>query len=187
MVQILILFIFLINTAYAQFNVKSFSEIKYTNVTKQSFEESCGVSALSSLFNLYGMDTNESMLLKDVNTTNMVNFSDLQRISIKYDFQAKGYKIPKSVFNQLTIPVIARIVRKENYPHFVVILNLEGDFVLILDPNNGKYLMHKNEFFQEWIEKDSNYILVVIPKIRKILQPIDFINISKIKFLKDTY
>lgn len=185
MAQVLITLIFLVSVLNAEFKIKSLKEIKYKDVTQQSFEESCGASAISSLFNMYGLKTDEKAMIKDLNSTDMVNFLDLQKIAILNDFKAKGYKITKEVFEQLTIPVIARIVRKKDYPHFVVAQNIKGNFVLLLDPNNGKILVTKEEFYNSWIGQDSNYILVVIPNEKLVLKDIKFLNVSKIDYLKD--
>jgi predicted double-glycine peptidase len=184
MAQILIL-ILLISSLNAEFKVKSLKEMKFDNVTAQSFEESCGASSISTLFNLYDLNTTEKEIIKDINSTNMINFLDLQHISKKHNFKAKGYKIPKSVFEQLTIPVIARILRKAEYPHFVVVQNLKGDFIIVLDPNNGKYLLSKKEFYASWIDRSSNYILVAIPNNYSKSKSIDFLDILKIKYLVD--
>jgi len=185
MAQVLVILIFLFSFLNAEFKVKSLKEIKYKNVTAQSYEESCGASAISSLFNMYGLDTNETAMIKELNTTDMVNFLDLQKIAKSNNFKAKGYKITKEIFEQLTIPVIARIIRKQDYPHFVVALNIKGDFVLLLDPNNGKFLVTKEEFYNSWIGQDSNYILVAIPNDKLSLKNIDFLDISKFDYIKD--
>lgn len=185
MAQVLILIIISITALNAQFKVKSLKELKYKDVTQQTYEESCGASSMSTLFNLYGVKTDEKTLLKDLKTTDMVNFLDLQKIALKNDFRAKGYKIDKEVFEQLTVPVIARVIRKENYPHFVVVKNLKGDFVLILDPNNGKFLMNKKEFYDSWIGQNSNYILVAVPNKDLKLKDIGFLDISQIDYIKD--
>lgn len=185
MAQVLVSILFVVSILNADFQVKSLKEIKYKDVTAQSYEESCGASAISSLFNMYGLDTNETAMIKDLNSTDMVSFLDLQKLAINNQFQAKGYKITKEIFEQLTIPVIARIIRKEDYPHFVVAQNIKGDFVLLLDPNNGKFLVTKNEFYNSWIGQDSNYILVAIPKDKLFLKDIEFLDISELDFIKD--
>jgi len=185
MAQVLIGLILVSSLVYAEFKTKSLSEMRYKDVTKQSYEESCGASAISSLFNMYGLETNETAMIKDLNSTSMVNFLDLQKLAETNDFKAKGYKISKEIFEQLTIPVIARLVRKKDYPHFVVAQNVKGDFVLILDPNNGKFLVTKNEFYKSWIGADSNYILVVVPNKKLMLQEIDFLDISGFAYIRD--
>jgi len=151
------------------FKVKSFHELKYKNVTQQTYEESCGASSLATLMNLYDANVTEKDLLHDLNSTNAVNFLDLQKIALKNGFRAKGYNITKKIFEQLSFPVIARVIRHSNYPHFIVVYNLQGDFVLVLDPNNGKRLMSKNEFYSIWNKKDKGYVLVVLSKETKRL------------------
>ncbi|MCK5111274.1 MAG: peptidase C39 [Arcobacteraceae bacterium] len=186
MAQILVSLLLVTSFLNAQFfKVKSLKEIKYQDVTQQSFEESCGASAISSLFNMYGLDTTEKDIIKDLNTTDMINFLDLQTIASKHNFKAKGYKITKEIFEQLTIPVIARILRKKDYPHFVVAQNIKGDFVLLLDPNNGKYLVTKENFYNSWIGQNSNYILVTIPTNNISLKNNEFLDISKLDYIKD--
>lgn len=166
--------------ADSAFKVKSLRELKYNDVVAQTYEESCGASSLATLLNLYGKNISEKDLLDDFNTTDMVNFLDIQNIAIKKGFRAKGYKITKEVFGQLKIPVIARVLRHKEYPHFIVVENLKGDFVLSLDPSNGKTLITKNEFYSVWNHEDNGYVLVVIPKDQKTLKDIEFISSSKI-------
>lgn len=167
MAQILTILFILNISLFAEFKVKSFSQIRYHSVVKQTYEESCGAAALSTLFNLYGYETSEEKILENLNTTNIVTFSDLQRVALNNNFNAKGYKISKEVFEKINTPIIARIVRKMDYPHFVVIQNLNKNSLVIFDPNAGKYLISKKEFYSYWIEKDSNYILIVIPLDKK--------------------
>lgn len=170
MAQILIFLLLYISLdANDVFKVKSFHELKYKDVIQQTFEESCGASSLATLMNLYDANVTEKDLLHDLNSTNTVNFLDLQKIAIKNAFRAKGYNITKKIFEQLSFPVIARVIRHSNYPHFIVVYNLKGDFVLVLDPNNGKRLMSKSEFYSIWNKEDNGYILVVLSKHTKRL------------------
>ena len=135
----------------------------YTN-RKQTYEESCGVSALATLLNIYGYKTSEEEPLKDFDSTDVVTFSDLQRVALNNSFNAKGYKISKEVFEDIKVPVIARILRKMDYPHFVVVQNINQNAIMILDPNAGKFVISKREFYSYWIDKDSNFILLVLPQ-----------------------
>lgn len=164
MAQILTILFLLQLSLFAEFKVKSFLEIKYIDVVKQTYEESCGVSALATLLNIYGYKTSEEELLKDFDSTDVVTFSDLQRVALNNSFNAKGYKISKEVFEDIKVPVIARILRKMDYPHFVVVQNLDKNSVMILDPNAGKIVISKREFYSYWIDKDSNFILLVLPQ-----------------------
>ena len=182
MAQILsILFlVFLSLEADSAFKVKSLKELKYKDVVAQTYEESCGASSLATLMNMYDKNISEKDLLNDFNTTDMVNFLDIQNVAIKKEFRAKGYKITKEVFEQLSIPVIARVLRHKDYPHFIVVQNLKGDFVLSLDPSNGKSIITKNEFYSVWNQEDHGYILVVVPKDEQMLKNIEFLNNSNL-------
>jgi predicted double-glycine peptidase len=170
MAQVLIFLLFCISLhANDVFRVKSFHELKYKDIIKQTYEEPCGASSLATLMNLYSANVSEKDLLHDLNTTNVVNFLDLQKIANENGFRAKGYTITKKIFQQLSFPVIARVIRHSNYPHFIVVYNFKGDFVLVLDPNNGKRIMSKSEFYSIWNKEDKGYILVVLPqKIHKL-------------------
>jgi len=182
MAQILsILFlVFLSLEASSAFKVKSLKELKYDDVVAQTYEESCGASSLATLMNRYGENISEKDLLNDFNTTDMVNFLDIQSVAVKKGFRAKGYKITKDVFEQLNMPVIARVLRHKDYPHFIVVQNLKGDFVLSLDPSNGKSIITKNEFYSVWNQEDNGYILVVIPEENKVLKKIELFNNSNL-------
>ena len=164
MAQILTILFLLQLSLFAEFKVKSFLEIKYIDVVKQTYEESCGVSALATLLNIYGYKTSEEELLKDFDSTDVVTFSDLQRVALNNSFNAKGYKISKEVFEDIKVPVIARILRKMDYPHFVVVQNINQNAIMILDPNAGKFVISKREFYSYWIDKDSNFILLDLPQ-----------------------
>ncbi len=172
MAQILILFL-LVNITFASsiFNVKSFQEVRFKDVIPQKYEESCGAASLATLMNMYNENVIEEDLLSDFNTSNMVNFDDIQKVANIHGYKAKGYKITKEIFEKITIPVIARVIRHKNYPHFIVIQNIKGDYFLSLDPTSGKRLMSKSEFYSIWYDK-GGYILVIVPKKKKKLKPI---------------
>jgi len=117
-------------------------------------------------------------LISDLNTTDIVNFLDLQTLAKQNGFKAKGYNISKKIFEQLQFPVIARVLRHKEYPHFIVVQNLDGDFILSLDPNNGKRIMTKNEFYSVWNKDDNGHILVVLPNDKTMLKDIEFLDTS---------
>jgi len=55
---------------------------------------------------------------------------------------------------------------------------LDGDFILSLDPNNGKRMMTKNEFYSVWNKDDNGHILVVLPNDKTMLKDIEFLDSS---------
>jgi len=146
------------------FKVAPFSALKLKGTILQGFELSCGAAALATIMNLYGEQIGEKQVLDKASTTDMLSFSEMAKISKEFGFNASGYKIDTAIFESLKVPVIARIDNRENYSHFVVVMNHSGDFVSILDPSFGSYVQSKKEFFQWWNEETYGYILVVMPE-----------------------
>ena len=146
------------------FKAIPFSALKLKGTVMQSFESSCGAAALATMMNFYGAQISEKQILDKASTTDMLSFAQMAKISKEFDFNAMGYKIDTSIFESLKTPVIARIDNRENYAHFVVVMNHSGDFVTILDPSFGSYVQSKKEFFKWWNEETYGYILIVMPK-----------------------
>jgi uncharacterized protein len=146
------------------FKAAPFSALKLKGTILQGFELSCGAAALATIMNLYGEQIEEKQVLDKASTTDMLSFSEMAKISKEFGFNASGYKIDTAIFESLKVPVIARIDNRENYAHFVVVMNHSGDFVSILDPSFGSYVQSKKEFFQWWNEETYGYILIVMPE-----------------------
>ncbi|MGD9970485.1 MAG: C39 family peptidase [Sulfuricurvum sp.] len=146
------------------FKATPFSALKLKGTVLQGYELSCGAAALATMMNLYGEKISEKDILGKASTTDMLSFAQMANISKDFGFNASGYKIDTAIFESLKVPVIARIDNRENYAHFVVVMNHSGDFVSILDPSFGYYVQSKKEFFQWWNEETYGYILVVMPE-----------------------
>ncbi|MCX2682969.1 cysteine peptidase family C39 domain-containing protein [Campylobacter sp. MIT 21-1685] len=156
---------FILSTANADFIVKSMSELKNEKFIRQKYEESCGTSSLANLLNLFSFKQySEADILKVLqNKTSMLSFLELKNTALKLGFESDGYELDTKEFEFLTLPVIAKIEKDPRYPHFVVVQNLQGDFVSITDPNFGVYIATKNEFYSLWGKK-KGFVLVVVPK-----------------------
>jgi uncharacterized protein len=61
---------------------------------------------------------------------------------------------------------------RENYAHFVVVENHDGDFVSVFDPSFGYYVQSKKEFFDWWNEDSYGVILIVMPKTAQAIPSI---------------
>lgn len=168
MAKVLILFflsvIFIFADDESIFKVVSFAKIKTSETVLQNYEESCGAAALATLMGLFGVQKSEKDILDKTAKTDMLSFAELSNTAKEFGFKSEGYKIDKSVFEKLTFPVIAKIEREKNYPHFVVVINQKGDFVSVLDPNFGQYFISKNEFYELWEKSKKGYILIAVPK-----------------------
>ena len=177
MAQILAIFL-VISLSFADFVVKSFIELKYKDVIKQKYEESCGASAMATLLNLDGNKFSEKDILKNINTTDAISLYTLSLIAKKHNYLSKSYKINLKILKTIKYPIIARIARDKNYPHFVVI-KVFKDFVLVLDPNYGKYALSFDEFNKIW----TKYIFIVKLKHPKKIE----YNLSEFSYIKDLY
>jgi uncharacterized protein len=143
------------------FAVTSFAKLKAQNTVLQNYEESCGAAALATLMGLFGIQKSEKEVLDRVTKTDMLSFSELSDTAK----ELQGYKIDKSSFEKLALPVIAKIQREKDYPHFVVAVNHAGDFVTLLDPSFGRYTISKDEFYELWAQEGrKGFVLVALPQ-----------------------
>lgn len=163
---LIILFIAIVYT-HAGFAVKSYREIRNEGVVRQNYEESCGAAAVATLLNLLDMHqfSESDIVSKMSSNTNMVSFLELSKVLHDLGWENKGYQISREVFEKLNIPVLVKIQNDPRYPHFVVVINQIGDFISVFDPNFGKYISSKDEFYSIW-DKDNlgGYVLIVNPK-----------------------
>ena len=155
----------------ADFIVKSYQELKNQRVIRQTYEESCGASALATLINLIDdkhfseLDLLKTMSQKEL-YTDMVSFADLNEAVKQLNYESKPYQINKKLLDELTnIPLLVKIEEDPRYPHFVVIINHKGDFLQVLDPSHGEYISSKAEFYSIWDRYNKGgYALIIAPK-----------------------
>ena len=145
------------------FVVNPLSKLKSKHTIKQTYEESCGAAALATLLRFHGMDMNETEILNKASKTDMLSFAELARIAKSLGYEAQGYKISKSVFEKTKIPLLVLVVREADFPHFVVAINHDGDFVSIYDPSSGDYIASKRDFYDMWEFASGGFALVVLP------------------------
>ncbi|OCR98892.1 peptidase C39 [Campylobacter fetus subsp. testudinum] len=173
MAKILIL-ILLSLTLNAEFIVKSYQEIRNKNVVRQNYEESCGASSIATLVNLLDnkklteLDVLKQFTLDENNTliinTDMVSFAELKTVVDKLGYTSNGYQIDRTLFNKIRIPILVKIESDPRYPHFVIAINYDGNFIKILDPSYGEYLSSKKEFYSVWDRYDKGgYALIIAP------------------------
>ncbi|MDE5603564.1 MAG: C39 family peptidase, partial [Helicobacter sp.] len=155
----------------AEFVVKSYQEIKNQRVVRQAYEESCGASSLATLINLIdNQNLNELEVLKIMSEkelyTDMVSFLDLEEAIKKLDFKSDSFRINQQVLDKLiNIPLLVKIENDPRFPHFVVIINHQGNYLQILDPSYGEYISSKREFYSIWDkENKGGFALVIVPK-----------------------
>ena len=52
--------------------------------------------------------------------------------------------------SSVKVPFIAHIKTDENYYHYIVISEINNDYLSVLDPARGKYTISKNDFIEKW-------------------------------------
>lgn len=155
----------------AKFAVRSYQELRSSEVVRQSHEESCGAASLATLINLLDFkiltEVEVVNLMSDnqEQNTDMVSFFELQNTALKLLYESKGYQIDRAIFEKITIPILVKIEDDPRFPHFVVVINHRGDFVTIFDPSYGKYVSSKDQFYNLWDRhKKGGYALILAPK-----------------------
>ncbi|MBX7491033.1 C39 family peptidase [Helicobacter turcicus] len=149
------------------FSVKSLQELHNQNVIRQQYEESCGASALATLLNLFTFKQYaEQDILNLLNQkTDMLSFKELQQTANTLGYRTKGFQLKREVLEQTSYPLLVRIENDPRFPHFVVIINYQGDFIKVLDPNFGEYIATKKEFYSIWDRNhEGGFALIITDK-----------------------
>ena len=128
-------------------------------IVRQQDIKDCGVCCLSSIIKYYNGDIPLETLRLDTKTgKNGTTAYNIIKAAEKYGFIAKGEKL-KNLKNNLPCPVIAHIVTKFGYNHFVVIYKIDNKYVYLMDPGKGYTKEEINEFKHKW----TNVILILKP------------------------
>lgn len=167
---------------YADFAVKSYQEIKNARTIRQSYEASCGAASMATILNLIDkqnfaeMDMIKVLSKKELHT-DMVSFADLEDALKSLKYEAKSYKIDRNILEHLKTPILVKIEDDPRFPHFVVLINYDGDYLVILDPSHGEYIASKSQFYSLWDrDKKGGYALLIKPKLEFQREKINFPN-----------
>ena len=121
---------------YAGFAVRSYEELRNQDVIRQNYEESCGAASLATLINtldfkiLTEKDVLEQMDKGDKKlNTDMVSFLQLKQAAAKLSYDSEGYQLDRATFEKINLPVLVKIEDDPRFPHFVVVINHQGDFI----------------------------------------------------------
>lgn len=156
---------------WAEFAVKSYQELKNDMVVRQNYEHSCGAASLATLLNMSNFKQfSELDILNAVSETNfntdMVSLAELMNALKKLDYESRAYQITRQSFDKLfNIPLLVKIEDDPRFPHFVIIINYEGDFLQVFDPSSGRYTSSKRQFFSIWDRNEKGgFALIISPK-----------------------
>ncbi len=160
------------STVYSFDNFKSYEELKFKNMVKQKSEYTCGLATLSITLNeFYGYKLEEeemidSYLEEIIERESAVSFADLKKISEDNNFMALGFKMNylalKEISSEGSLPLIIHLSSIDSYKdigHFVVLIGIYKDYLIIKDPAYGNYVEKKESFMDRW----SGNVLLVRP------------------------
>ncbi len=139
-------------------NVKSVVDRRFSGVTRQQFDFSCGSAALATLLRYhydFAVDEDDAfrgMWAKgDRQKIRQVGFSllDMKRWLASHGLNANGYEVTLDKIAETGVPGIALISIK-NYRHFVVVKGVSGAEILLGDPSTGLTIMDRKDFESAW-------------------------------------
>lgn len=138
--------------------VRSWQDMKFTNLVRQKTDFSCGAAALATILNhAYGKSVREEeilvdlMALSDAEVVREMGFSllDLKRYVQSIGMTGEGYTVEAETLRHLKVPAIVLLDLK-GYKHFVVVRLVDGDVVHVADPALGNRHMKLAEFEAAW-------------------------------------
>ena len=128
-------------------------------LVRQQDIKDCGVCCLLSIIKYYNGEIPIETIRLDTKTTkDGTTAYNIIKAAEKYGFIAKGEKI-KELKETTPLPVIAHIITKLGFNHFVVIYKINKKDVYIMDPGKGFRKEKLSDFKKQW----TNVILVFKP------------------------
>jgi predicted double-glycine peptidase len=142
--------------------VKSFKDLKFTNIVRQTRDYSCGAASLATILTYYiGRETSEEEVLNAIlsNADDLkaerikekgLSLLDLKKYGESLGYRIKGYKLPDyHNITKLEVPAIV-LVDHRGLSHFVVVKGNIGQDVFIADPARGNIKISLDEFGKIW-------------------------------------
>ena len=146
---------------------------KYTFV-RQDDQSDCGVAALATVAQHYGMHLSVQKLRDAAGTDRLgTNLLGLLKAAEKIGFLARGVKGPYEGLSEISLPAIAHTVNERGEGHFVVLHKVQRQGVVIADPARGIEKLSRQEFCARW----TGYLLLLEPdatrsvKVEESLSP----------------
>ena len=125
----------------------------------------CGIASLITIFKYHNLRVSKDDILKHVNPNNGINAYELIKASKTLGLNAKGVKCDLEVLDNKFMPVIAHIIKDNNYHHYIVIFKIDfkKQQLLILDPAEGIKEIRIDDFL-----KESTKVYIVFSDSKKI-------------------
>jgi len=164
-------------STYAE-KIKSFKELKYLDINRQTTEFTCGIAVLSTLFNYYSMPTTEEEITTEffkrmVEEKRGITFLDMKKYAVSKGFEVYGYKMNYSglikIINETSLPIIVHM--KYNFAgqevkHFSLLIGNIDEWLILDDTEVGKKIISKDKFLSLW----TGYAMVIKPNSEDFLR-----------------
>ena len=156
-------------------NVKSLFELRWSNLTRQGWDISCGAAALSTMLTYHNGRPYSEMaitlsILKNsdpaiVRKRGGFSLYDLKRFVSAVGLQGLGYgDMTLDDLDAFSIPAILPIRIKE-LDHFVLFRKRLGNHILIGDPAFGNISLPEDRFLKMWKSKIAFYVVTEEEKL----------------------
>ena len=131
-------------------------------IVRQEDEADCGACCLLSIIKYYkGFVPLEYIKVDTLSTKDGTTFYNLKVAAEKYGFEVNGKK--EFCLDKIMLPAIVQI-KVNNFYHFVVLVRIEKDMILLMDPSFGKNKIKISKFKELF----TGYVLEMHP-ISKII------------------
>ncbi len=126
-------------------------------VVRQEDEADCGACCLLSIIKYYdGFIPLEYVKVDTLTTKDGTSFYNLKVAAEKYGFEVSGKK--EFDLSKIKLPAIVQI-KTNNFYHFVVIVKIDNDMIVIMDPATGKNKLKLSKFKEIF----TGYVLELFP------------------------
>lgn len=126
---------------------------------KQHDVTDCGAACLASISAHYKLKFPIARIRQVAGTDQKgTNLLGMIKAAEKLGFVAKGVRAPKEALFEVPLPLIAHVIQKEKFHHFIVIYKINKDYVTVMDPATGK--LEKRDW--ETFEKEWTGVLLLI-------------------------
>lgn len=126
-------------------------------VVRQEDEADCGACCLLSIIKYYdGFIPLEYVKVDTLTTKDGTTFYNLKVAAEKYGFEVSGKK--EFDLSKIKLPAIVQI-KTNNFYHFVVIVKIDNDMIVVMDPATGKNKFKLSKFKEIF----TGYVLELFP------------------------
>lgn len=158
----------------------SLKELRTQGCNMQSHQYSCGAAALATVMTTLGETTNEAEILNLIFGKEIswqvdekgdvylppLTLADLEKAARAKDFRVISAKMDggEEALNSIKSlkPIIARLLLHGDILHFVVIKDIQDEWVYISDPSYGNFKIPSKQFYKVWAEGDK--VMLTISK-----------------------